>query len=343
MKNSTNFSTHLNNRKDVNRTLKQIVAALLITLVFFSCEKNDDNIATDMDEVEVLDYNDILGFFEAHGVKDQYFTIDTSTGGTITGEDGTTVTFPPNAFVDDSNDPITGMVEVTIKEIFTPSQMILSNKPTNAVGFSSENTFLLSEGETEVQISQNGNEIQLATGANYQISVPSAGGLDPGMLPFAGTPTDEEGIVWEATRDVGPTGGNEGIIFNPAPASYIYDVFDTGWSNCDKFYNYPGNKTTNYINLANSPNEAETVVFLVFEENNLPAVVKFTTIYTDGIQSYVDMLPEGLAVTYVAITLENNQQYLAVEDVIISDEEELILNFEAKSTQEILDALALLD
>ena len=80
-----------------------------------------------------------------------------------------------------------------------------------------------------------------------------------------------------------------------------------------------------------------------FEENNLPAVVKFTTPYTNGIQSYVDMLPEGLAGTYIAITLENNQQYLAVENVTISDEEELTLNFEAKSTKEILDALAILD
>ena len=321
------------------KTLKTIIGTLLLTVAFFSCETNDD-----FDPIiigEVLDYNDIQGFFEANGVQDQNFTLDAVAGGSLTGQDGTVVIFPPNAFVDGSNNPITGMVDVAIKEIFKPSQMILSNKPTNALNFSSQNTFLLSEGETEVKISQSGNSVELASGVNYQISVPSAGGPDIDMLPFAGTATDTEGIVWNATADVG-TAGN-GMQYVTMPASYIYDVFDTGWSNCDKFYSYPGNKTTNYINLTNSPNEAETVIFLVFEENNLPAVVKFSTLYANGIQSYVDMLPEGLAVTYIAITLENNQQYLAMDNITISDEEELTLNFEAKSTQEILDTLALLD
>lgn len=325
------------------RNLKQVFGTLLMTtLLFTSCNPDDrlEPIGLGGGQ-EVLNYNDIQGFFEANGVQDQNFAIDATTGGSVTGEDGTIVTFPANAFVDENNNPVTGMVDVAIKEIFKPSQMILSNKPTNSINFSSENTFLLSEGETEVKISQNGNDLQIASGVNYQISVPSAGGLDNDMLPFAGTTSDEEGIVWNPTTDVGVAGN--GMQYVSMPASYIYDVFDTGWSNCDKFYSYPGNKTTNYINLTNSPNEAETVIFMVFEENNLPAVVKFTTTYANGIQSYVDLLPEGLAVTYIAITLENNQQYLAVDSVIISDEEELTLNFEPKSTQEILDALTLLD
>ena len=323
------------------KTLKTLLGTLVLTATLFtSCETNDD---MDLDSnIEVLDYTTIQGFFEANGVQNQIFTIDASIGGSITGENGTIVTFPANALVDGSNTPITGNVDVAIKEIFKPSQMILSNKPTNAVSFSSENTFLLSEGETEVVVSQNGNEVQLASGMNYQVSVPSAGGFDSQMLPFSGVTSDNEGIVWNATSDVGAGNGN-GMSFIAAPASYIYDVFNTGWSNCDKFYNYPGTKTTNYINLTASPNISETTVFLVFEENNLPAVVKFSTTYANGLQSYIDMLPEGLSVTYVAITIENNQQYLAIDEVTIQDEEELILNFEAKSTQEILDTLTLLD
>lgn len=334
-----NHEYAIKNKNGVSKTLQSILAALLLTTVFFSCDTTDD-----VDPIiigEVLSYNDIQGFFEANGVQDQNFTVDAATGGSVTGEEGTIVTFPANAFVDESNNPVTGMVDIAIKEIFKPSQMILSNKPTNAINFSNENTFLLSEGETEVEISQNGNPLVLASGVSYQISVPSAGGLDNDMLPFAGTTSDAEGIVWTPTADVGIQGG--GMQYVTSPASYIYDAFDTGWSNCDKFYGYPGAQTTNYINLSNSPNATETVIFLVFEENNLPAVVKFTTPYANGIQSYVDMLPEGLAVTYIAITLENNQQYLAVDNVTITDEEELTLSFEAKSTQEILDALTALD
>ncbi|QXP77725.1 MULTISPECIES: hypothetical protein [Winogradskyella] len=323
------------------RNLKTVFASLFIAslTLFTSCDPDDDGESIDI--LEVLEYNSIQGFYEVNGIQDQNYTLNAVTGGSVIGENGTIVTFPANAFVDENDNPITGIVDVALKEIFTPSEMILSNKPTNALSFSNENTFLLSEGETEVRISQNGNSLHLANGINYQVSVPSAGGLDYEMLPFSGTTSDEEGIVWTPNGDVGV--GGSGMEYVTAPASYIYDVFNTGWSNCDKFYNYPGVQTTNYINLINSPNAAETAIFLIFEENNLPAVVKFTTPYANGIQSYIDMLPEGLTVTYVAITVENNQQYLAMEEVIISDEEELTLNFELKSTQEILDALSILD
>ena len=55
---------------------------------------------------------------------------------------------------------------------------------------------------------------------NYQVSVPSAGGLDPQMLPFSGVASDNEGIVWNATSDVGAGNGN-GMSFVAAPASYM--------------------------------------------------------------------------------------------------------------------------
>ena len=210
-------SRTLNNKNSVSKNLSKVFGVLLITIAFFSCETNDD-----IDPInigETLSYNDIQGFFETNGVQDQNFTIDASTGGSVTGDDGTVVIFPPNAFVDGSNNPVTGIVDVAIKEIFTPSQMILSNKPTNAISFLSENTFLLSEGETEVKISQNGNAVQLATGANYQISVPSAGGFDPEMLPFSGTTTPEEGIVWGATGDTGSSGNSVFVLARSADPS----------------------------------------------------------------------------------------------------------------------------
>ncbi|WP_106794325.1 hypothetical protein [Aquimarina sp. Aq78] len=324
-------------------TLKNIFGMILVLLTAFlisSCSKNDDEL---IPQQGILGYQDILGFYEANGVQKQDFTVDATTGGTITGEDGTKVIFPPNSLVDSDGNLISGTVDVAMKEIFTASQMILSNKPTNAVNFSDENTFLLSEGETEVVVTQNGNSLNMAPGTFYQVQVPSAGGADDDMLPFAGTETNDGSIVWNATRDVGIGNGTSGIVYNAAPSSYIYDVFETGWSNCDKFYAYPGAKTTNYINLTNSPNATETAVYLVFEENNLPAVVKIFNAGTPIIQSYTDSLPVGLAVTYIVITIENNQQYLAIKNVIISEEEELSFNFEPKTTQEILDVLALLD
>lgn len=316
------------------KKLKNILGVLLVVaLLTVSCDKSDGEIIT-----QGLDYSNIKGFFEANGVQGQEFTIDAATGGSITGAEGTVVTFPANSFVDGNNNPVTGTINIVIKEIFKPSQMILSNKPTNAIGLDGSNTFLLSEGETEVIVSQNGVELQLASHMSYKIRVPSAGGEDDDMLPFQGVASDEQGIIWKVDG-----GSRTSAEYDPAPGSYLYEVFDTGWYNCDKFYTFSGIKTTNFVNLTASPNQSETAVYVIYKENNLPAVVKFSTSYNNGVQSYVDMLPVGLNITYVAITLKNNQQYLAVENVTISENEELTLNFEAKTTQEILDALTLLD
>lgn len=318
-------------------------AILLMGLAFTSCSKNDDNnpqIIEILPGTEIVAYNDIQGFFEENGVQQQGFTVDAASGGSVIGENGTIITFFPNSFVDSNGDPVSGDVDISLKEIFSASEMILSNKPTNAINFSSENTFLLSEGETEVLLSKDGNEVFLAPGFPYEISVPAAGDEDFEMLPFIGTATDEEGIVWESR---GQDGTNSDLYYSEAtaPAMYIYNTFDTGWSNCDKFYNYPGDKTTNFINLSDSPNVIETALFLIYKEDNLPAVVKFTTEYAGGLQSYEDMLPVGLEVTYIAITIYENQQYLAVQETTIAVDEELTLNFEPKTTQDILDALAI--
>ncbi|WP_146052794.1 hypothetical protein [Aquimarina sp. I32.4] len=324
-------------------TLKCMLGILLMTVfIVTGCSRDDDN-STPILPQEILGYDDLAGFYGTHGVQKQEFTIDATIGGSITGENGTIITIPANSLVDVDGNLISGMVDIGIKEIFTPSEMILSNRPTNAINFSGENTFLLSEGETEVVFTQNEDSLQMAMGTFYQIQVPSTGGFDDEMLPFSGTITDDGSIEWNATRDIGDDNGSRGMVYITAPSSYLYDVFNTGWSNCDKFYAYPGAKTTNYINLSTSPNAIETAIYLVFEENNLPAVVKIFNSGEPIIQSYTNSLPVGLEATYIAITILDNQQYLAVKSVVISEEEELSFDFEPKTTQEILDALALLD
>jgi len=271
-------------------------------------------------------------------VETQDFTIAAEDGGTVTGENGTEIIIPINAFTDSNGDIVTGDVDIMLKEIFSPSEMILSNRPTNAIDDSGSNTFLLSEGETEIVVAQNGEELNIAPGKLLEIRVPATADFDSSMRPFIGNVDADDNIVWQQNRQVEMRFDDQA-----APAKYIYDSFDTGWTNCDKFYSYPGDKTTNYVDLTSSPDIDETVVFVVFKENGLPAVVGFTQSYDDGLQSYENSLPVGLTLTYVGITIKDNQQYLATKEVTIVEDEVIVLDFEAVSTAQITDALALLN
>lgn len=323
------------------RTPKILIGALFIALSIVSCNE-DDKVTQDNDcdgdctNVSLVDFNTMTAFFEANGVAEEVFVIQGEDGGEITGEKGTKVVFPSEAFVDQDNNAVIGSVDVKIKEIFSASDMVLSNRPTNALNNSGENTFLLSEGETEIVVVQNGEELSLAPGKALTISVPATGGQDSLMTAFAGTVNATDDIVWNQVR-------NTETWFQSAPETYFYNAFDTGWSNCDRFYSYPGDKTTNYVDLTSSPNMEQARVFIIFKENNLPAVVSFTQNYTDGLKSYDASLPLGLEVTYVAITINDNQQYLAIKDVVIAADENVELEFSAVSTDEITEALELLN
>lgn len=317
---------------------KRLVFGVMISMMLFvNCSKENDNLDNDCNgNCELVNYNSMEEFFENNGVQYQSFTVSADVGGEITGEKGTKITFQPNSFQDPSGNAVTGNVDIKIKEIFTVSDMILSNKPTNAVNNSGEKTFLLSEGETEIVAEQNGITLTSAPGKPIQISVPSTGGEDVDMRAFIGTVDADDTIVWNQFF-------NTEVRFQSAPDSYIYDVFELGWTNCDKFYSYPGAKTTNYVDLTSSPNQSEARIFIVFKENNLPAVVSFTQTYTDGLQSYVNSLPVGLEVTYVGLTIKDNQQYMATKTVNIGTDAYVNLNFNAVSTDDILDTLALLN
>jgi len=322
------------------KTTKFLFGTLLVMTILASCSKSDtdtDTNDTDCDGTcELVEYNTMDEFFEVNGVQSETFSIDAEDGGTITGEQGTIITIPTNAFVDADGNPVIGEVDVLIKEIFAPSEMILSNRPTNAIDDSGDNTFLLSEGETEILIEQNGEELAIAPGTTLSIGVPTDNDFDSTMRPFTGTVDEDNNITWAQNRQVE-------MMFQTAPNTYIYDTFEAGWTNCDKFFSYPGDKTTNYIDLSSSPNQDEATVYVVFKENGLPAVVGFTQSYADGLQSYVNSLPVGLEVTYVGLTINDNQQYLAVETVTIAEDETLVLPFTAVSTDEILEALELLN
>lgn len=319
------------------KTIKKAILGLLSVFLFMSCNKDNNQ----EDFIETVPYNSIEDFFKANEVKAQDFTLNATKGGTIKGKDGTEVTFEANSFVNANGDIVTGTVIVELKEIFKASDMVLSNKPTNALSVLGEKTFLISEGETEVQVKQNGTKVALVDGKKISISVPASGSQDESMQAFVGNPKGVQGatgtMIWTLAKPR--------VTFVPSNTTlnttnkYLYDAFSTGWRNCDKFYNYAGDKTTNSVNLTNSPNKKETMLFIVFKDNNRPAVVRYITNYTNGLKSYNNMMPVGLEVTFVAISISENKQYLATKTHTIGVDEELMLEFNLTTSEEIQNTL----
>src|SRR5688572_23385953 len=121
-----------------------LVVAAIATLS--ACKKSNDK--------PVFEKAD--DFWASHKIEAQNFTGDAATGFTITGAKGTKVSFPANAFVDGSGNIISGTVTVSLKEVLSKKDVLLSGVWTEANG-----QLLESGGELQVKARKDGIDLRV--------------------------------------------------------------------------------------------------------------------------------------------------------------------------------------
>ena len=101
--------------------------------------------------------------------------IDISTGGTLAGESGASVTVSPNSFVDQNGNTVTGDIQVNITPIDVSNPSILAAFPgsfSGVVESTGATSTIVSAGTTYFDFSQNGQVLQLADGMTADIQLP---------------------------------------------------------------------------------------------------------------------------------------------------------------------------
>ncbi len=131
-------------------------------------------------------FNSIETLFASKVEPSQTFVINTNTGGTLTGNHGTRVTFPAGCFEFEDGTGVTGNVTVTLREVFSTSQMIFTG-----VLPVSEGIPLNCGGEFFLSASQNNSDVCMKNGMMMEISVP-AQALDNSMQLFIDSGTNDD-------------------------------------------------------------------------------------------------------------------------------------------------------
>src|SRR5687768_10951684 len=90
------------------------VAATILSLS--ACKKNKD----------IPAFAKADDFWASHKIETQTFTGNATTGFSITGAKGTKITFPANSMVDGNGDLVTGNVTITLKEVLSKKDVVLS-------------------------------------------------------------------------------------------------------------------------------------------------------------------------------------------------------------------------
>lgn len=135
----------------MKRLIQSIVVAAGIVIALGSCNKETNSTG--------YAYTSLTDFYNKNGAPVQSFNINSTTASTVTGAKGTVFSFPANIFVNAQNQPVTGTVNITLREIYSNADMILSNKATVA---NNGTVPLISGGEFYISAAQNGSPLHLA-------------------------------------------------------------------------------------------------------------------------------------------------------------------------------------
>ncbi|SDH02606.1 hypothetical protein [Chitinophaga filiformis] len=304
----------------------------IAALTFVSCSKeaklqSNNRIAAAAAEADG-DGAMLAKLLRANGPQYEFFKVDGKQGGRIKTKQGSIYTFSPNSLVTQSGGPVSGSVDIVIKEILTPSNMIFASRPTATNGGAQ----LTSYGEFFVRATQAGQDLKLRADSAVAVQVPVVkrpaqdgvplwGGDTSVIISTSGYNDSNQPVTIPVAAS-----GNQGVSWNPAPGFALFNGTTLNfrldslmaWRNCDALTNLPGPKTTilgyftNFYNPATQTSYGgEEPSMLFFKPAGVNTVVKLYNVILNapvgrqGLLSYQNSVPIGQAGTFLAITALN--------------------------------------
>lgn len=329
---------------NTSRYAKQIIIPFLLlgfTILFLgSCTKNN---GIDVLEEQFFDGLD----FEAEIIENREEALLTSiinggSGGYIYGLKGTELYFPPNRFLDQNGDLVTGTVTIELIEIYDKANMLLTNMPTNGRLPNGDIETLVSGGEFFINATQNGEQLTLVNG--FKIFAP-ADELDENMRLFNGN-NDECAdttimcdIVWEEGEQdgIGPTQreGADGQIIN----GYRGTISNFGWTNIDRWYSDPRPKTTLYVDPPTGYDNTNCNIYVSYDGETALALLDIYNDETGLFSEHYGQIPIGLEVHFIFVSVQDALYQYTIQGVTIGEDHLEIIDTPASGTEADLIAL----
>jgi hypothetical protein len=301
------------------------IALLIIStmLVFTSCKKDSPLPAQEpISSNTTSSSSNLSSFFNQNVINaTQIFTINSTSGQSISGAQGTNIWIQGNSFTDYMGNPISGNISIELIEIQTKADMIWLNKTTTSNG-----QLLESGGEISIKAFQNGNQLILAPSGYINVSLPTNNPVN--MQLFSGNQQTNGDINWDTTSTNVIVDSSGNFTFNLYNGTLGSDSL--GWINCDYFYGQ-GNLTTVEVNVPASFNGLNTMIYFFF--NNVYAIAPAQWNNTSQTyKSYIGSLPVGEQITIVAIGETGGQLYSSFTPTTITTNHNEVITMTATTS-----------
>lgn len=328
--------------KSMTLSLRPAVLIATIAISLTACKKNNGP-SDPPQQPANEDGPKMTTFLKQNGPQFETFTVDATAGGTITTSKGTKFVIPAGAFVTSTGVAVTGSVNVSVKEVRTVADMLLSDKPT----LTHDGRMLQSYGEFFVKAVQNDQNLQLKKDSAIKVAVAAKAAGIQEVPMWSGDSTVSTTLSGYDYQNIAVTvpiqvAVRKGIDWTQVNSSYAFFNASNGtlnfgldslikWKNCDQILNVTDPKTTvlcyfnsNYNNLTTTDYMGDQPTMLYFKPHNQNTLIKFYDIILNatgtyqGFISYENTIPVGMQGTFLAMSTQNGKFYAEMKDVTIA-------------------------
>lgn len=299
----------------LNTTLFALLACAALT--FSSCKNETES-------VSLLANPSTAGFHEIRKNALADITLTKSfkaeDGITFETSKGTKVKISPNCLRDNSNNVVTGDVNLSFVEMYDRGNMTLTNKPVMGRNNAGDLLPLITGGQFNIEVSK-GNQ-KLKPGCPFYVHIPASltGGIDNDMVLWKGNINEDENLVWDEIN--GEAGGQDkraGMNVNSEAATYDIWSNEFGWTNVDRFAGMPDPKTQIKVTVPDGYNNTNAAVYLSYEgERNLLAQLDTYDNAAHYFSEHYGFLPVGMNVHVIFTSESNGSIVYAIKKVTIA-------------------------
>jgi len=254
--------------------------------------------------------------------QEQYFMVTASTGGNVTGNQGTIVKFGTNAFTKPNGDLVVGSVNITLIELYDRASMLLAKKPTNGKMSDGSISTLVSGGEFYVNATQDGVQLNLKSGFTIVAPTENTGEIDQAMDLFNGEIVcdgDDCDLVWQEVKDRGIEIGEFQTTGGFKTAYYAFQS-KFGWTNIDRWYNDPRTKTKIFVKVPEGYDRSNCAVYMAYD-GEPTALASFDTYDNDKklFTEHYGLIPIGLKVHFIFVSIIEDEIHYALQSATITE------------------------
>lgn len=270
-------------------------------------------------------------FFAEKEDKVRIYSIDASRVTTIVGRKGARFSFQPDCFSDALGNPVTGEVQIHLREVFQKGEMVLSNRMAT-----SEDRLLEAAGQFFLFATQNHHPLELREPITVEVPVHQSltnpvairlfAGSSSSILPFNPNPIFDWKLVVDKPLKIRKISGKK---------YFHFEIEAFNWYGCQYFY---AKKTVRTMVSARSVADVESfddqAAFLVFKD-----IHSVARMYLHGNRFTAFNIPVNLSAYALIIALKDRQLHFGLRIIDQISSQLVPVKLEPVSEDQLLETL----